>query len=98
MPLFRTRIAVEGLSAAETQEGLPDLRAELRQRHWIICPEAEWEPAGAWLLVTVHYEVPDAGSCARLAHDEVWDCVIACVPAAGDLTFTVVEPARPATA
>ena len=91
MALFRARIAVSGLSASEAQDGLPDLLAELRQRYWIVCPDAVWEHPR--LIVTVHYECGSIDACTRLASDEVWDCVIACVPAGaavGALLFVLL--------
>ena len=79
MPRVRTRISVVGFTEAEVRNALADLLAEFRERPWIIRPAAFWDAKRTRLVVTTHYQGDDADYLGRVAADEVWDCVIACI-------------------
>ena len=92
MRIVRTLISVSGFSESEARSGLPDLIAELRQRPWIICPDADWDARRSRLVVTTHYEDTDPELSSRGAMDEVQDCVIACLSFASEgIHFDVDE-------
>ena len=77
MARIRTKISVTGFNEADITEGIPYFRQYLRERPWLIEPEAEWNPQGNRLLVTIDTEGDDPKLESEGVLDEVWDCAIA---------------------
>jgi hypothetical protein len=92
MVRVRTRIAVTGFKNAEVTEGMPDFRQYLRERPWLIEPQAEWDPQETRLLVTIETEGDDPKLESEGVLDEVWDCTIAAFCFSSErMSFNIVE-------
>jgi hypothetical protein len=80
-------ISVLGFTEAEVRSGLPDLRGEFQQRHWLHRPSADWDAARSRLIIGIDYEGHDLKLCERAVLHEVRDCVVSCMQVASDIHF-----------
>ena len=88
----RVTMTVTGFTEAEARTGLPDLLDEFQQRPWIVSPTTSWDTDRDCLVITIHYESDDIEHCKLAATDEIWDCVIACVPFSSEkISFTIED-------
>ena len=82
--VYRIKVACRGLSDAEGRPAPADILEEFTHRAWHQNVKCEWDGVLLWLEAENDY---DANGQALL--DEFSDAVVACVDAAGNISFDV---------